>query len=190
MYNEKWQLGTNFAFFVFLHAVAEWHYECTAGQMLLLWNPCHLFTVPKYPFLSSGFTWSSYLLPDSNMYCIKEVMLGCHLQAHPIAIKLIHLVCLKNRPTHPCSYLNRLFPKTNGPSVNKSNVQNSAICLSYAAAFLFASEILGEISPFLCAGIFSFKYQADRSSHWAARCNQTKPKSFLIQLYSRIQLTN
>lgn len=54
------------------------------------------------PFCHLASPASSYLLPSSNMDCIKEVMLSCCLQAHPIAIKLISFVCLKHQPTHPC----------------------------------------------------------------------------------------
>lgn len=54
------------------------------------------------PFYHLATPESSYLLPSSNMYYIKEVMCSCRLQAHPIAIKLICFVCLKYHPTHPC----------------------------------------------------------------------------------------
>lgn len=54
------------------------------------------------PFCCLASPASSYLLPSSNMDYIKEVMLSCCLQAHPIAIKLIWFVCLKYHPTHPC----------------------------------------------------------------------------------------
>lgn len=45
------------------------------------------------PFCHLASPASSYLLPSTDMDCIKEVMFSCHLHIHPMAIKLVHFVC-------------------------------------------------------------------------------------------------
>lgn len=86
--NEKWQLGTNFTFFVSLHVVAGWYQECTAGHWLLLWKIIHLLPT-EFPGRIEG----AHMCVLVKLYIYHTVS---HILKEVVFLRLRIFLCLFN----------------------------------------------------------------------------------------------
>lgn len=91
MNNEKWQLGTNFTFFVSLYAVAGWHQECTAGHLLLLWNQYNSFATHMN---SPTGPWVHVCKCVWICTCADRIVSALSFEFSGFYLRLLHFSCL------------------------------------------------------------------------------------------------